>query len=417
MESQEKLWTKEFILLTLSNFLLFLNLQMVISPLPAYVKSTFHADNTTISLVISLFALAAVLARIGTGEWLKRGNKILILVIGLTIAFLSTVGSYWAGSILMLLCLRMMYGVGFGVASTTFPTMVSDRIPSKRMGEGMGYYGFSTSLALSLGPIVGLSLLDHYGFGSLIFSSSLVVVLIVPLLLFVTFSSKRARTRMHTVSKVLPESNPHPNQKQSTVKSDWLNKQLLLPAFLNFLLSVTYGGLLSFLALFGMETHIPNVGWFFLCNALAVVVIRPISGKIFDRKGPAAVLIPGAVLVIIGLILLSYSRHTGLMLTSALFYGLGYGILQPSIQAWMIKQVPAEQRGMANGTFLNSIDLGIAVGSMLLGMVATRTGYAAMYEVSAFFMVLFVVVYGWVLIRQSRLGSKREEIQDSQMVS
>ncbi|MGD8189922.1 MFS transporter [Brevibacillus ginsengisoli] len=400
MQQQEKLWTKEFILLTLSNFLLFLNLQMVISPLPAYVKSTFQADNTIISLVISLFALAAVLARIVTGEWLKRGNKAVILLIGLAISALSTAGAFWATSVTMLIGCRVLYGVGFGIASTTFPTMVSDRIPNQRMGEGMGYYGFSTSLALSLGPILGLTLLDQFGFGSLIFSSSLAVVLILPLLLLVNLPSLGNRTK--------PQENL---RKQPTTRSDWFNKKLLLPSFLNFLLSVTYGGLLSFLALFGMETHIPNVGWFFLCNAMAIVLIRPISGKVFDRKGPAAVLIPGAVFVIIGLVLLSNSRNTSLMLTSALFYGLGYGILQPSIQAWMIKRVSAEQRGMANGTFLNSIDLGIAIGSTLLGMVATRTGYAGMYEMSSFFMVLFVVMYGVILIKQARIASNREGIE------
>jgi predicted MFS family arabinose efflux permease len=59
----------------------------------------------------------------------------------------------------------------------------------------------------------------------------------------------------------------------------------------------------------------------------------------------------------------------------------------------MVKEVKPEQRGMANGFFLNSIDCGIAVGSILLGTIAAQTSYAMMYRLSALLMVLFLIVY------------------------
>jgi predicted MFS family arabinose efflux permease len=77
-------------------------------------------------------------------------------------------------------------------------------------------------------------------------------------------------------------------------------------------------------------------------------------------------------------------------------------MIQPSIQAWTIKLVSPEQRGMANSAFLNSIDLGVAIGSMFLGMIATAANYAVMYRLSAICMVLFLFIYMFTFLRNAK---------------
>jgi MFS family permease len=371
-----KLWTPPFLVLTLCNLLLFLNLQMILPSLPTYVKEQFHASGFTVSLVTSLFALTAIVARIFAGQALQKGKRNLILFAGLAIATLATVGYAACASVALILLMRVLFGVGFGMASTTFPTMASNVIPAKRMGEGMGYFGLSTSIAMSVGPMIGLGLLGTFGFGTLITVATVTAAVVFPL----AYSMRKL-----------------PMQKVAG-KSKIFDRKLLLPFTLNFLLSITYGGLLSFLALFGKETGIANVGNFFLFNALAVLAVRPISGKLFDRRGHIAVLVPGAVLVIIGLMVLSYATTMTGLTAAAVCYGLGFGVLQPSIQAWMIKEVSPEQRGVANGMFLNSIDLGVAIGSMLLGTLAASTSYAVMYRVSTLCLVAFLLVYSVYLV-------------------
>lgn len=172
-------------------------------------------------------------------------------------------------------------------------------------------------------------------------------------------------------------------------KLDIIDKKLLLPCGLNLLLSITYGGLISFIALFGKEIHMGNVGWFFFCNALMVILVRPFSVKLFDKKGHAAVLPFGSIIAVIALLLLSSADSMIMLIVSALFYGVGYGTLQPALQAWSIQSVAPERRAMANGLFLNSINLGIAVGSICLGIIAAATSYSRVYSVSSLFMVLF----------------------------
>ncbi|WP_407653427.1 MFS transporter [Brevibacillus ruminantium] len=377
---REKLWTKKFVLLTLCNLFLFLNLQMMTPAFPAYVTDRFGASDFQTSLVISLFAFSAVITRIFTGKALQTKKSLTILLLGITVVLLATAGYIWSGSLMMLFVMRVLFGAGFGMTSTTFPTLAANVIPNQRMGEGMGYFGLSSSLAMSIAPVIGLFILGKFGFTALSVSAIVLVIAILPLLRAV---------QPESVSR----TTAHQPQAQATDTNSRIPRIIWLPAFLNLLLGITYGGLISFLALFGKEVQIENVGWFFLCNAGAMVLIRPVSGKLFDKLGHWAVLPPGALCAVIGLLILPHATNVQILLLAALFYGLGYGTIQPSIQAWMIKEVSPSQRGIANGLFLNSIDLGIALGAMLLGVIASATSYSAMFGWSSLCMVLFLVIY------------------------
>ncbi|WP_425589540.1 MFS transporter [Fictibacillus terranigra] len=377
---QEKLWSKEFIIITVCNLLLFLNLQMILPSFPVYTKDAFGASDFAVSLVTSLFALSAIATRFFAAGILQKGRASVILYCGIAIAALSTAGYYWCGSILLLLVMRVLFGIGFGLSSTTLPTMAADVIPPKRMGEGIGYFGLSTSLAMSIGPIIGLSLLGNYGFGTLTAVGTAVLLIIFPLAL---------ANRSAAVLPAPPLAKPSEKSSHNTGEAF---KKIALPGFLNLLLSITYGGLLSFLALYGKEAHLSHISYFFLFNALAIFIVRPFSGKIFDSKGPFILLTSGAFSVMCGLFTLSIASSTSFVILSAMLYGFGYGMIQPSVQAWMIKEVDVEQRGIANSMFFNTLDLGVAAGSMLLGLVAMHFNYSGMYRLSALVMAVFLVL-------------------------
>jgi len=111
--------------------------------------------------------------------------------------------------------------------------------------------------------------------------------------------------------------------------------------------------------------------------------------------------------MMIGLVLLSYSHTVPLLVVASLFYGLGFGTVQPSLQAWAINRSPSHRKGAANGTFLSSIDLGYAIGAVLTGAIASVTSYAVMYRLSSLLLVLFLAVYVTVLMWQKQADSIR----------
>ncbi|GIP37008.1 hypothetical protein J31TS4_02880 [Paenibacillus sp. J31TS4] len=398
LQQEQRLWTKSFISLTVSYFLLFLCLQMLLSPFPSYVKEAFQPSDFAVSLVTSLFALSAVITRFVTAALLKKVHRNIILMAGLVIGSLSTIAYPHAGSMAAVLLLRIGFGIGFGMASTVMPTMVSQIIPPRRIGEGIGYFGLSNSLAMSIGPLIGLWMIGEYGFGSLSAWGAAAVAIIIPLLLV-------TRSIPPQPSKVQPVKEE--NRKQGEKRG--LSGKLVLPAILNLLLSITYGGLVSFLALFGKEINVNQVGLFFLFNALTVVLVRPFSGRLFDSKGHKYVLIPGCLAGIGGLYLLSMTHSLPMLIGSALLYGVAYGSIQPTIQAWMLRESHPEAYGAVNSLFYNSIDLGIAIGAMLLGTIAAATSYGIMYRYASGFMVLFFVLYAMaLLVRGDRTAMQKK---------
>jgi MFS family permease len=402
------LWTKPFIALTACFFLLFINLQMLLSSFTTYAKTEFMASDLEASLVTSMFALSAIAARFLTVPLMRRVPRHALLLTGLLIAIATTAIYPLAHSYAAFLALRIAYGVGFGIASTILPTLVSGIIPTTRMGEGIGYFGLSTSLALSIGPVIGLNVMKQAGFETLTIVGAVLAAAILPILLMAGTGFGRKKSGD---SRQLQDGSPPVRadvrvaaaEPGAQARGPRLLRTLLFPAMLNVLLAITYSGLLSYLALFGEFAGIEQVGLFFLASAVTIILIRPISGKLFDRRGHMPVLIPAGACVAVSMFLLSQAASTGMVIASALVYGIGFGSIQPTIQAWMLRLSPQEQYGSANSLFYNSTDLGVAAGAILLGAISSAAGYAHMYLYSAGFMLLFVLL----TIAQHRAALRR----------
>ncbi|GAB7387148.1 MFS transporter [Bacillaceae bacterium] len=386
--SRPALWTKAFVMTTLANFFLFVSFQMLIPTLPVYVQEN-GGDEFAIGLVIGLFTVSALITRPFAGKFLDTVGRRKMLVAGLFIFILSIAGYSLTATVLLILGIRIIHGVGWGLSTTTFGTIVSDIVPAKRRGEGMGYFGLSTTLAMALAPLFGIWLMKAFGFSRLFWTA--VGLAVIALLLSQTI--------------VFPE--PFRGAERKGKVPLWyglIEKKALFPSMLVLLLGVTYGGIVGFITLFGREAGIDNVGWFFLGNALMVMIVRPLAGMVYDRKGHVWVLLPGGFFVLAGLLLLSYTTSMAMLLSASVLYGIGFGAVQPSLQAWVIDRVSPDRRGAATGTFFSAFDLGIGAGALLLGGIAKVANYAQMYRWSTVVVVLYVIVYAGYLYKMRRYG-------------
>lgn len=391
---KSRLWTKQFMTLTVASFLLFLNLQMLLSSFSLHIKNNLNGLDMQVSLATSAFAITAIIARLITGSWIKRYSKSSVLTIGIVVACASTILCALPETVVPLLFMRAIYGFGFGIGSTIIPTLVSQIIPAKRMGEGIGYFGLSTSLAMSIGPAIGMSIMKSSGFTTLAIIAAGAVLCMFPMLFVAGVYKSKDRT---------DESK---TEQSSSAKSNGLKVltkfSVYFPAILNVLVSITYSGILSFIAVYGDELHLAQVGLFFFFNALTVILVRPISGKIFDRHGPIIVLMAGALFIIASMLVLSYTKSMGVLVVSALLYGMGFGSIQPTLQAWMLRKANKEDYGTINGMFYNATDVGISLGAILLGFIATLTSYDMMYRLSSICMVIFLASVIWHGIKNKK---------------
>lgn len=343
--------------------------------LPLYVES-LGIGQELIGLIAGVFTISAVLVRPPVGYGLDRYGRRGIYLVGLVL-FVVTVFSYrWAVSVTWLIGLRLLQGLGWGASTTAAGTIVADVLPSARRAEGMGYYGVFPTLAMAVAPTLGLAMAGRYPF-TLIFVIASALGLLA-LLLATQISSR-----------LIPDRHePQP--------FSWANlaePKAFKPGMVMFFLTLCYGGVVTFIALYAEQRGIDNIGPYFAAYAVSLMIIRPLAGRIADTRGHDPVVIPGIVAVAIAMVVLALADGWGLFLLAGFLNGLGMGLAQPSLQAITIDGVAPQRRGAANATFFITFDLGIGIGSMLWGVVAAQWGYPAMYVGAAGTALVGLAIY------------------------
>lgn len=398
MRPTEKLWTKNFILLAFSNLFLFFAIEMLLPTLPLFADEQ-GGSGSQIGMLLGIFTFSAVVSRLLIGIGLKRFGKRKLLLIGVAICLLGMAGYYAANSISALLALRVVHGFGFGIATALYGTLVSDAIPAARRGEGMGYFAMGNAVSFSIGPMLGLWLLEQYDYAGLFGAG--VIFLAITLVLTLLVRQSRAQTVEIAAAEAAAAAAELPAAgRKPSPWAEIIEPKVLVPSVLGSLVGFAFGGMLSFVTLFAKDIGIEQTGYFFLVVAISEVLIRFISGPLFDRKGPFWVLFPTAILCMIGCVLLYYTDSMAMLLLAGAFYGAGFGAMFPALQAWVINLVQPERRGVATATYYNFFDIGIGLGSILLGVVVTMTSYTTMFLLSGILYVLYLAVYFVFVSRQ-----------------
>ncbi|MEK3732908.1 MULTISPECIES: MFS transporter [Paenibacillus] len=369
------LWGRSFIFIMAANALLFMVFEMMLPTLPLFV-SHLGGGASEIGMVTGVFMFSAILIRPFTAKLAARIDKKYLLLIGIAICAAMTGLYYLASGTAMILVLRVIHGFGFGIATTYFATLATENIPVERRGEGMGYFGVGETVAVSVGPLIGMSVLTQYDFHGLFFGGMFILLLA---LLMAVFVSRKPHTG--TV------------EDQPEVPFKLIEKRVLFPSLLIMLIGVAAGSIMSFIALYAAEKGFDKIAWFFFIVALASFAVRLVSGKMFDRFGPGSVLVPSAVFMGVGIWLLTQSGSEAWFLVSAAVYGLGFGAVFPAIQTWCINLVDEHEHENAMASFFNFFDLGIGGGAMILGLVASAFSYEVVYDVAIAIMILYLLLY------------------------
>src|SRR5690625_3641312 len=384
-KNEQKIFSKDFVIIWFANFFIFLGFQMTLPTIPIFVNELGGSDQL-IGVIVGVFTFSALLFRPYAGHALETKGRGPVYLFGLGL-FVLSVGSFGLiTSMGMLIVIRIIQGIGWGFSTTATGTIATDLIPPKRRGEGMGYFGLSGNLALAFEPALGLTLVGVISFTKLFLICAgfgLVAVLL---------SSKIRYKQV--------EESPH---KTTTVKFDIFEKTALQPSILLFFITVTFGGIAAFLPLYAVEKGIGGIEFYFLVYAIFLLTSRTFAGRIYDRKGHTYVFPPVVILIFIAMLLLAWLPSTTVMLVAAGLYGLGFGSVQPALQAWAVDQAADNRKGMANATFFSFFDLGVGIGAISFGQLASLYGYSAIYYTAAGSVTLSLIVYLYLLLRAKRM--------------
>jgi MFS family permease len=366
----ERLWTKPFIQMTLGMLFLFTGFYLLLPTFPLFIKQ-LGGSESQVGLSAGIFTLTAVVFRPLVGGLLDRYGRRPFILWGLLFFMISMYLYDWIGSLAVLMALRMFHGASWAFSTTAVGTSITDMIPVSKRGEGMGWFGMAMTVAMAIGPMLGTWVLQNGSFHKLFLLASgfSVVALLLAIMTKTPFQPKGGPRRIEIFEKsVLP-----------------------VTAAL-FFLAVAYGGITTFIPLFAASIQV-NAGTFFLVYALTLTLIRPVAGKISDRYGETFVIIPALVLTVSSLIVLSLSSGLLGVLVAAILYGIGFGSAQPALQAANLRLASPERKGVATASFMTAFDLGIGIGSIILGWVSQYTGYQALFTCSAVSVAVSLIIF------------------------
>ncbi|MDQ0975344.1 MFS family permease [Neobacillus niacini] len=392
--NKPKLWTKDFINISLSNFFLFLTFYILLVTLPIYALQEFDSNASQAGLMTTVFLLSAIISRPLAGQWLERGSNKKVLLTALIIFAAASLLYFFPNTVTGFLIIRLLHGVGFGMATTAVGAIVADLIPGSRRGEGMGYFVMSTNLAMVLGPFIGLTAIQQWGAKTMFILS--VIVAAGALITGLTVKlSKTDETKKQVIVPAFSIKN-------------FIEPSAVSIAIVGGFLAIVYSALLSFVSVYANEIHVSEVSsLFFVVYAIILLMSRPFTGKWLDQYGPNVIVFPSIILFAIGMFVLSQSGGAVTFLVSAGMIGLGWGTLFPTFQTIAIQNAAPRKRGLATATFLSIYDIGIALGSFLLGLIAAKMDFSSLYFLCSFYILIGAVLYYFMQVRKPEMKRQR----------
>lgn len=256
--------------------------------------------------------------------------------------------------------------------------MAADSIPQSRLLEGMAFFVVTGNFAMAVSPVGGLALISGGNFANLFAISCLLVVLAFGL----GFSLRTSNIKVSNME----------GQSAGLLKSLFETKALL-SASIVCLTSMTYGAGTTFIPVYARGVGISNIGTFYTVYAVAQVLVRAFTGHVGDKKGVGALILPGLLGGIAAMVILYKAVFLYQFLLAAFICGLGFGVVYPALQVLALRYVTPQRRGAANATYLNGIDLGLAVGTILAGAVAESVGIKLMFLLAIVPVAIGMLIY------------------------
>ncbi len=380
-ESSSHLFNKGFMLITLINFIVFLIYYCFVVITAQFASQELNASSAQAGLATGIFIIGTLVARLYIGKTLELTGRKLILRLGALLYVLTTIGYLFSSTVLLLDGVRFLNGFAYGMVSTAANAIVTSYIPESKHGEGINYYGLSTSLAAAVGPFIGMLLLPLFGFRFIIWVAILLSLL--TLILCFTFPVKNI-----TLS---------PKEKAALTGWTWdrlIEKKVLFISTIAFFIGLAYSSVLTFLSTYATELNLISASaFFFVVYALAVTFTRPMTGRLFDAKGVDSVMYPSFIFLTLGLGLLAFTTTSWMLLVSGACIGLGYGTFMSNGQAVCLKSVDLSKIGIALSTYFIGLDLGLGVGPYILGILHSVLSYQGLYLLCALIPVIIAIIY------------------------
>jgi MFS family permease len=398
------------------------SIQFISTTLALYVNFLGGSASYT-GFILTAFTISALIMRIISGRLVDKKGRRMVAVIGLAIAGLSSCLFLLFPALGALAPIRIIQGAGYSIAVTAIAVGVTDVLPRKNLGEGIGYFGLGRTISMALAPVIALELIKSNDFRPVFALSALSLFASVVLMFICKYEIDPKIIAMHQAEAASDARLAKPAAPQKVSLIWTLFEKSAIPCTLIMtVVSIAMTSSMSFITLFAKDQGIGNAGLYFTLQAAFMFISRLVAGKMTDKYSPLVSVVPGLALYVLGYGLLALPDvSTTIFFVAAAFSGLGGGVIIPALNAVVIKGVPTNRRGAASATFMMAMDIGVGIGSPLWGFIIDRANFSMVFAGSAI-CCLVAIFASLVLLRNKRpapaqSGEKLAEIELLEEVS
>jgi predicted MFS family arabinose efflux permease len=382
--TRERLFTPAFIRLAGADLAYFTATGVAIYALPLWVTGPVGSDKSGAGLAFGAFAVSALILRPVAGRLSDTRGRRPLLVGGALISAVGLLGTAYADNLAVVVLLRLLLGVAEAAFFVASLAALADLAPASRMGEAISYNSLGLYLGLAFGPPLGELLVKAAGFTAAWYGATALALI--------------AAGVAAGLSNVRSRSAPARGHAR-------LIHWKAVPPALGFFTSVlAMGVFFAFGALQAEAVGLTPVSAPLFVYGLVVVAGRLSLARVLDRF--PALLLGAVALAIIAsgfMIMALWSSAIGMIIGPAIF-AFGVTLSTPAFFSAIFATAKPSERGAASGTASVFLDLGIALGPMLLGLAAQAGGIPFAFGIAT---AVVLAGCGWILIlsRVSRTSS------------
>ncbi|MEM1123269.1 MAG: MFS transporter [Bacteroidota bacterium] len=381
--SNQRLYTRPFILLCVSFALFGASFNMIIPELPAYLTSLGGADYK--GLIIALFTLTAGISRPFSGKLADTIGRVPIILFGGVVCIFCSLVYPILTTVSGFLLLRLAHGFSTGFTPTAISAYVADIVSENRRGEAMGIIGVAINVGGSIGPSVGSYIAAYHSLNLMFYVSSGVALVSILLLL--------------GIKETLAQKQPFHPTLLVLKRGEIFDRRSIMPAVVCGFIYLGFGAIITITPDQSVHLGIVNKGAFFTSFTLCSVLSRLVAGRVSDLYGRVVIIRISAIMLAIAFVLMGMSQTPTWLLASSGLVGFSLGVGIPALFAWTIDRSAAVNRGKAMATLY--IGLEVAIGSGALLGAAIYANDAANFLTTFCVLAIFPII-GFVLLRGAR---------------
>lgn len=399
--STEKLLNRQYMAINLLAFIFFFADYILTTTIPLYALE-IGGNASTAGAFMFVISLTALIVRPIMGNLMDVKTRRLVLIIG-TIAL--AIAAFFYGlvaSISLILVLAIFHGLSTSSLTTSGPTVVADVTPASRLAEGVSMYGIATNLTIAVGPIAALYLIQTFNY-SVTFNVAFGFVLLSIMLVFLINYEKKGQ-------KFVKEQI---NTKNKINLNTLFEKTALKPSLYQIFLAFGMSAIMTFIPIYGQSRGIDQIGLFFTFYAASAVIISFITGNLVQTYGIRKIFMLGLIMQLMAFLFLAFAYSLPLIIAAATLYGFGSGSSLAIVSIIAMESVAPDRRGAANATIFAAMDIGIALGSIVLGFISTKFGFTATFILTAVMMLIDSIVFS---ILHKELTTSNLVIEESDVI-